>query len=84
MNIIYIHQHFSTTRGTTGTRSYDFARLLAARGHQVTVLTSDREMGSLLPGDAGLVHRLRGRASSRRLAPELRARILARVEACYP
>ena len=35
-------------------------------------------------GDAGLVHRLRGRASSRRLAPELRARILARVEARYP
>jgi len=35
-------------------------------------------------GDAGLVHRLRGRASARRLAPELRARILARVEARYP
>jgi hypothetical protein len=34
-------------------------------------------------GDAGLVHRLRGRASARRLAPELRARILARVEARY-
>jgi transposase len=35
-------------------------------------------------GDAGLVHQLRGRVSSRRLAPELRARILARVEARYP
>jgi transposase len=35
-------------------------------------------------GDAGLVHRLRGRASPRRLAPELRAKILARVEVCYP
>jgi transposase len=35
-------------------------------------------------GDAGLVHRLRGRASARRLAPELRARILSRVEARYP
>lgn len=35
-------------------------------------------------GDAGLVHRLRGRASSRRMAPELRARILARVQARYP
>jgi Homeodomain-like domain len=34
-------------------------------------------------GDAGLVHRLRGRASSRRLAPELRAKVLARVEARY-
>jgi Helix-turn-helix domain len=35
-------------------------------------------------GDVGLVHRLRGRASARRLVPELRARILARVEARYP
>jgi transposase len=35
-------------------------------------------------GDAGLVHRLRGRPSSRRFAPERRARILARVEARYP
>lgn len=34
-------------------------------------------------GDAGLVHRLRGRASARRKDPELRARILARVEARY-
>ena len=35
-------------------------------------------------GDAGLVHRLRGQASARRIAPELRTRILARVEARYP
>src|SRR3974377_2568039 len=35
-------------------------------------------------GDAGLVHRLRGRPSLRRFGPELRARILARVEARYP
>ena len=35
-------------------------------------------------GDAGLVHRLRGRASPRRIVPELRAKILARVEARYP
>jgi transposase len=34
-------------------------------------------------GDAGLVHRLRGRASLRRTAPELRAKILVRVEARY-
>ena len=38
MNIVYVHQHFSTTRGHTGTRSYDFARLLTARGHKVTVV----------------------------------------------
>jgi glycosyltransferase involved in cell wall biosynthesis len=39
MNIVYIHQHFSTPRGRTGTRSYDFARHLVARGHRVTVVT---------------------------------------------
>ena len=34
-------------------------------------------------GDAGLVHRLRGRPSLRRLAPELRARVLARYAERY-
>lgn len=35
-------------------------------------------------GDAGLVHRLRGRPSPRRTVPEVRARILARVATKYP
>jgi hypothetical protein len=35
-------------------------------------------------GDAGLVHRLRGRPSSRRIAPEVRAKILARLAVRYP
>lgn len=34
-------------------------------------------------GDAGLVHRLRGRPSARRKAPELRGRILARYRSQY-
>ena len=34
-------------------------------------------------GDGGLVHRLRGRASPRRIASELRAKILGRVEVSY-
>jgi len=34
-------------------------------------------------GDAGLVHRLRGQAGSRRKAPELRAKILARYDERY-
>jgi hypothetical protein len=34
-------------------------------------------------GDAGLVHRLRGRPSLRRLAPELRVRVLARYAERY-
>src|SRR4051812_38110792 len=35
-------------------------------------------------GDAGLVHRLRGRTSSRRTDPELKTKILARVAQRYP
>jgi transposase len=35
-------------------------------------------------GDAGLVHRLRGRPSPRRIAPDRRAKILARLAARYP
>jgi transposase len=34
-------------------------------------------------GDGGLVHRLRGRASSRRIVPAVRARILARYQERY-
>jgi transposase len=34
-------------------------------------------------GDAGLVHRLRGRPSLRRLAPALRQRVLARYDERY-
>jgi len=39
MHVLYIHQHFATNQGFLGTRSYDFARHLVARGHRVTVLT---------------------------------------------
>ena len=35
-------------------------------------------------GDAGLVHRLRGRPSPRRIAAEVRGKILARLAARYP
>jgi len=52
MNIVYVHQHFSTARGATGTRSYDFARMLQARGHRVTVVC-----GVYGPSDIGGVPR---------------------------
>jgi glycosyltransferase involved in cell wall biosynthesis len=39
MNILYVHQHFSTPAGSTATRSFAFARALAARGHRVTLAT---------------------------------------------
>jgi glycosyltransferase involved in cell wall biosynthesis len=39
MHILYIHQYFTTPLGTTGTRSYEFARRWVAKGHKVTMLT---------------------------------------------
>ncbi|MBI3675231.1 MAG: glycosyltransferase family 4 protein [Proteobacteria bacterium] len=38
MHVLYIHQYFSTRSGAAGTRSYEFARALIARGHTVTML----------------------------------------------
>jgi glycosyltransferase involved in cell wall biosynthesis len=40
MHILYIHQYFATPRGSTGTRSYEFARRWAQEGHKVTLLTT--------------------------------------------
>ena len=40
MHILYIYQYFATPSGTTGTRSYEFARRWVAKGHKVTMLTS--------------------------------------------
>ena len=44
MRILYFHQHFSTPSGSSGTRSYEFAQALIARGHKVTMVCgrSDR------------------------------------------
>lgn len=38
MKLIYIHQHFVTNEGTSGTRSYDVSRFLVQMGHQVTMV----------------------------------------------
>jgi glycosyltransferase involved in cell wall biosynthesis len=38
VRVLYFHQHFATPQGSTGTRSYEFARALVARGHQVTMV----------------------------------------------
>lgn len=40
MKILYFYQYFSTSEGAWGTRVYEFARNWAAKGHQVTVVTS--------------------------------------------
>lgn len=38
MHVAYIHQHFSTPQGATGTRSYEMARRLLSAGHKVTMI----------------------------------------------
>lgn len=45
MKFLYFHQHFSTPQGATGTRSYEMARRLMARGHQVTMVCGRSGLG---------------------------------------
>jgi glycosyltransferase involved in cell wall biosynthesis len=40
MQILYIHQYFATPKGSTGTRSYEFARRWVTKGYKVTMLTT--------------------------------------------
>ncbi len=49
MKVLYFHQHFSTPKGSAGIRSYEMARRLVARGHQVTMVC-----GSYGGGETGL------------------------------
>lgn len=49
MKVIYFHQHFSTPQGTVGIRSYEMARRLIAKGHQVTMVC-----GTYKGGETGL------------------------------
>ncbi len=47
MNILYLHQHFALPSGSTGTRSYEFAKRWVKAGHQVTVITGHYDLGGL-------------------------------------
>ena len=49
MKVLYFHQYFSTPDGAAGTRSYEMARRLTSRGHQVTMVC-----GSDVRGMTGL------------------------------
>lgn len=49
MKILYFHQHFTTPRGSSGTRSYELARHLVGRGHDVTIIC-----GAYAGADSGL------------------------------
>jgi glycosyltransferase involved in cell wall biosynthesis len=45
VKVLYFHQYFSTPRGASGTRSYEMARRLAGRGHQVLMVCGSAERG---------------------------------------
>ena len=52
MRVLYFHQHFCTPKGSSGTRSYEFARALIDRGHEVTMVCGMSAHGGLdLPVD---------------------------------
>lgn len=55
MRIVYLDADFASATGETGPRSYAFARGLISRGHEVTLLTSDRQFD--LPPNAGRIFR---------------------------
>lgn len=44
MRIVYLHQYFKTPAMAGGIRSYEVARRLVAKGHQVTMITSRTDM----------------------------------------
>lgn len=47
MNVLYLHQHFSTRTGNGGTRSYEFAKHLMRHGHHVSMVAQVRRGGGI-------------------------------------
>jgi glycosyltransferase involved in cell wall biosynthesis len=43
MRILYLHQYFNTPRMSGGTRSFEMARRLVQRGHEVDLITAVRQ-----------------------------------------
>lgn len=52
MKVLYFHQHFSTPQGAAGTRSYEMARRLVDRGHNVTMVCGSYGAGQTEIGGA--------------------------------
>lgn len=46
MKVLYLHQHFTTRAGSTGTRSYEMAKELIARGHSVHIVCGSFEVAN--------------------------------------
>jgi len=53
VHVLYLHQYFNTRKGYTGTRSYEFAKRLVAKGHHVTMMTSGQDTENELTVPAG-------------------------------
>ena len=49
MHILYLHQHFCLPEGSTGTRSYEFARRWIKAGHQVTLICGRSDQCGINP-----------------------------------
>lgn len=64
MKIVYLHQYFNTPSEPGGTRSYEMARRMVGRGHEVHMITTDRSHSLQEPGwsvlevDGIIVHRI--------------------------
>ena len=56
MHILYLHQYFAIPQGSTGTRSYEFAKRWVKAGHKVTVITGYADIGGLKVGN-GLIQK---------------------------
>ena len=46
MHILYIHQYFTAPSGSSGTRSYEFARRWVQAGNEVTIITSTAQLSA--------------------------------------
>ena len=44
MKIIYLHQYFNNDEMVGGTRSFEFAKRLVKKGHEVIIITSSRDI----------------------------------------
>lgn len=47
MHVAYIHQHFVSQKGSSGTRSYEMGVRLLRRGHKVTMITGLADLSGL-------------------------------------
>ena len=46
MKVLYFHQHFSTPAGGTGTRSYEFSKVLIEESHDVVMVCGSFDVGN--------------------------------------